>query len=88
METWYTTNDIEKAYGLIKEKFEEWRRAEKASQASDSIISRFRGFLSGSNSDKRFVVREEIPPRLYRVLNKGGEAFLQALNDNCYSFYL
>lgn len=72
METWHTTNDIEKAYGLIKEKFEEWRRAEKESQTSDSIISRFRGFLSGTRGDKRFIVREEIPPRLYRASDTTG----------------
>jgi hypothetical protein len=76
METWYVTHDVERAYGAIKAEVEKWRIAEREEPVSDSLIDRLRG-SSGSKGAERFMVHEEVPPRLYRVSDKTGQLIFE-----------
>jgi len=69
VESWYTSQEIDATYSAIEQKVTQWRQeAEARSSETKSIGSRIRGiFGGGSGAGPRFVVREAINPRLYRV---------------------
>jgi hypothetical protein len=78
-ESWYTPQGIDEAYTAILTEAAEWRRKaeEEASSTSESITSKLRGILGGGRGDVRFMVKEEIAPRLYRMADRSGPIYFE-----------
>ncbi|MCX6654448.1 MAG: zinc ribbon domain-containing protein [Candidatus Bathyarchaeota archaeon] len=77
-ESWYTPQDNETTYKTIEAIVTEWRKeAEEKSEASKGALSSLRGILSGGKPEARFVVKETIPPRLYRMSDPTGPIYFE-----------
>jgi len=74
-ESWYTNQGIDETYATIVTEVAEWR--EKVSTASESITSKLRRVLQGRREQARFEVKEEIAPRLYRMVDRSGPMFFE-----------
>ena len=77
-DTWYTPQGIEEAYAAIVAEADLWRMeaAEETAKASGSMISRL-GSALGRRPKERFEVREEVPPRLYRMVDRNGPIYFE-----------
>ena len=76
-ESWFTIQDIETTYKATEKETAEWRsEAEKRRERPKSLISKLRGTFGGGKIE-RFVVEEEIPPRLYRLADPTGPIYFE-----------
>ena len=72
-ESWYTMQDTETSYKTIENKVAEWRKeAEEKNERSRGILSSLKAAFGRGKPEDRFVVKETIPPRLYRVSDTSG----------------
>jgi hypothetical protein len=77
-ESWYTAQDIETTFKTIEAAVAGWRKeAEEKREASRGILSSLRGVLGGGKPEDRFVVKETIPPRLYRMSDPTGPIYFE-----------
>lgn len=78
-ESWYTTQSIETTYEALERETTEWRREaeEERREKSDSFTSKLRGAFGGGKEEERFLVRESIPPRLYRLTDASGPIYFE-----------
>lgn len=78
-ETWYTAQSIEETYRAIEGVTSEWRREaeERMKEEGGSLSSRFRRVFGGGRAEARFVVKEAIPPRLFRVEDSSGPIYFE-----------
>lgn len=78
-ETWYTIMNLEEAYKAIENVTSEWRREaeERMKEGEGSLSSRFRRALGGGRAEARFVVKEAIPPRLFRMDDSSGPIYFE-----------
>jgi len=80
VESWYTAQDIGTAYKAIEAKTAEWRKeAEESKEAPRGIGERLRGALGGGRGapEERFVVKEAVEPKLYRLDDRSGPIFFE-----------
>ncbi len=76
-ESWYMPQDNETTYKTIEAEVSEWRNeAEEKRETSKGALSSLRGILGGKPED-RFVVKETIPPRLYRMSDPTGPIYFE-----------
>jgi hypothetical protein len=76
-ESWYTVQDIESAYKAIENAVAEWRReAEERAEASKRGFLGLGGLFEGKPKD-RFVVKETVPSRLYRLSDSSGPIYFE-----------
>jgi hypothetical protein len=77
-ESWYTVEDIEKSFKTIEATVAEWRKeSEEKRETSKGVLSSLRGLLGGGKPEDRFVVKETIPPRLYRMSDPTGPIYFE-----------
>jgi hypothetical protein len=77
-ESWYTAQDIEMTYKTIEATAAGWRKeAEEKRETSKGALSSLRGVLGGGKPEDRFVVKETIPPRLYRMSDPTGPIYFE-----------
>ena len=78
-ESWYTPQGIDEAYAAIVAEVTEWRKKEeeKASTASEPIMSKLNRMLRGGKAQARFEVKEEMAPRLYRMVDRSGPVYFE-----------
>lgn len=77
-ESWYTPQDNETTYKTIEAAVTDWRKeAEEKREASKGVLSSLRGVLGGGKPEGRFVVKETIPPRLYRMSDPTGPIYFE-----------
>ena len=77
-ESWFTTQNIETTYKSIETETAEWRReAEERKEPSESFTSRLKGAVGRGKVKGRFIVKGEIPPRLYRMNDKTGHIYFE-----------
>jgi len=77
-ESWYTPQDNETTYKTIEAAVTEWRKeAEEKSETSKGALSSLKGMLGGGKTEDRFVVKETIPPRLYRMSDPTGPIYFE-----------
>lgn len=78
-ESWYTSQDIEAAFEAVVEEAAGWRMEaeETASSMSDSMSSRLVRALGGARDVMRFVVEEELAPRLYIMADVTGPIYFE-----------
>jgi hypothetical protein len=78
-ESWYTPEDMEKAYEAIVLEAAEWRREHETgkAEASASLTSRVRQVLGGGRAESRFVVKDEVPPKLYSMSDRTGPIYFE-----------
>lgn len=77
-ESWFTTQNIEITYQSIEEETAEWRReAEERKEEPTSFTSKLIGAFSRGKAVERFVVKEELPSRLYRLTDSTGPIYFE-----------
>jgi len=77
-ESWYTTQDIEATFEAIEAVSAEWRKEhEDRREEPKSMTDRLRGFLGSRRDEESFVVKETIPPRLYRMNDRTGPVYFE-----------
>jgi hypothetical protein len=77
-EAWYTLQDTETTYKTIETAVAEWcKEAKEKKERSRGVLSSIKGALSGGKPGDRFVVKETIPPRLYRVSDTSGPIYFE-----------
>jgi len=77
-ESWYTVQDIETTFKTIEATVAEWRKeAEEKREMSSGILSGLKGVFGGGKPEDRFVVKETIPPRLYRMSDPTGPIYFE-----------
>ncbi|MEM2127332.1 MAG: zinc ribbon domain-containing protein [Candidatus Bathyarchaeia archaeon] len=78
-ETWYTVQNIEETFKAIENVTSEWRREaeERMREGGGSFSSRFRRAFGGGKVEARFVVREAVPPRLFRMDDSSGPIYFE-----------
>jgi len=77
-DSWYTVQDIETTFKTIEAAATGWRReAEERREMSKGVLSSLRGVLGGGKPEDRFVVKEMVPPRLYRMSDPTGPIYFE-----------
>lgn len=78
-ESWYTTQGIETTYESVESETSEWRKEaeERAKEQSESFTSKLRGVFGGGKEEERFIIKESIPPRLYRLDDSTGPIYFE-----------
>jgi len=77
-ESWYTVEGIETMFKTIEGTVAEWRKeAEGKTDASGGALSSLRGMLGGGKPEDRFVEKETIFPRLYRLSDPTGPIYFE-----------
>jgi hypothetical protein len=78
-ESWYSHQGIEEAYDTIVMKAAEWRKEAELAQmdTGGSFIDQIKKTLGGGKQQPRYVVREEIKPRLYRMMDRTGPIYFE-----------
>ncbi|MFB0558072.1 MAG: zinc ribbon domain-containing protein, partial [Candidatus Bathyarchaeia archaeon] len=78
-ESWYTVKDMEATFSEIEEETTEWRRQaeERRQERSESFTSKLRGVLGGGRDEERYVVKETVPPRLFRMDDSTGPIYFE-----------
>lgn len=77
-ESWFTNQNIETTYKAIETETAEWRReAEERKEEPTSLISKLRRAFGGGKVEERFVVKEVIPSRLYRLADSTGPIYFE-----------
>lgn len=75
VESWYTVQDIGSTYKSIQEKTAEWKKeSEEVKDPPKGIGARLKGAIGGGGGapQERFVVKEAVEPKLYRLDDKWG----------------
>jgi hypothetical protein len=69
---WYTPQNIDEVYDSIYIKVDEWREDTEKSQQGSSLpfVDQIRKTLGGGGPQPRYVVMEEIKPRLISVMDR------------------
>jgi hypothetical protein len=77
-ENWYTPKGIEESYDTIVVEAADWRKEAEISdrESSESFMGRLRGVLGG-RPQPRYVVREEVKPRLFRMMDRTGPIYFE-----------
>jgi hypothetical protein len=77
-DSWYTAQDIETTFKTIEAAVAGWRReAEEKRETSRGILSGLKGVFGGGKPEDRFVVKETVPPRLYRMSDPTGPIYFE-----------
>jgi hypothetical protein len=77
-ESWYTVQDIETMFKTIEGIVTEWRKeAEEKMEASKGILSNLKSAFGEGKPEDRFVTKETIPPRLYRLSDPTGPIYFE-----------
>jgi hypothetical protein len=77
-ESWYTPKDNETTYKTIEAAVTEWRKeSEEKRETSKGVLSSLGGLLGGGKPMDRFIVKETIPPRLYRLSDSTGPIYFE-----------
>ena len=77
VESWYTPQEISEAYSTIADEMDTWRTTEETKTPPTSIAARLLNVFKSKSSKERFVLREEVPPRLYRLQDATGPLFFE-----------
>lgn len=80
VESWYTVQDIDSTYKSIQEKTSEWKKeSEQVKDPPKGIGARLKGIASGGGGapQERFVVKEAVEPKLYRLDDRSGPIFFE-----------
>jgi hypothetical protein len=77
VESWYTPQEINEAYSTIADEIDNWRTTEATKAPPTSIVARLLKVFKSKSAKERFVLREEVPPRLYRVHDATGPLFFE-----------
>lgn len=77
-ESSFTIQDIETTYKAIEKETAGWRREmEERKEESTSFVSKLRSAFKGGKVEERFVVKEAVPPRLYRLADETGPIYFE-----------
>lgn len=77
VESWFIPQGIDEAYSTIISEMDEWRSTEATRSPPDSMITRLLSSIKPQGSMERFVLKEELPPRLYRMEDTSGPLFFE-----------
>lgn len=71
---WYTPQNIDEVYNSIALKVEEWRKDTEKTQKESSLpfMDQIRKLIGGGSPQPRYIVNEEIKPRLISVMDRTG----------------
>ena len=77
-ESFYTTQDIQGAFGRIEEEVAKWRQeALETKEGPRSIINNIRNILGQGQPSARFVENENNPPRLLSLTDSSGPIYFE-----------
>lgn len=78
-ESWYTVQDMEATYSAIEAETAEWRKQTEArrQERSESLTTKLKSVLGRGGEQERYVVRETIPPKLYRMEDSTGPIYFE-----------
>lgn len=77
VESWFTPQGIDEAYSTIFAEMDVWRSTEATKTPPASMITRVQNIIKPRSSKERFVIKEELPPRLYRMEDTSGPLFFE-----------
>jgi len=78
IESSFTIQDIETTYKAIEQETSGWRtEMEERKEEPTSFISKLTGTFRGGKAEERFVVKEAVPPRLYRLADSTGPIYFE-----------
>jgi hypothetical protein len=79
-ESWYTVQDIETTFRTIEATVAEWRKeANEKMETSKGILSNLKDAFGRGKLEDRFVTKETISPRLYRLTDPTGPIFFELI---------
>jgi hypothetical protein len=72
VDSWFTPEGIDEAFSAIIAETDQWRIEEETKSPPSSMITRLINSFTQRGPKERFVLREEVHPRLYRLEDSTG----------------
>jgi hypothetical protein len=77
-DNFYTTQEIEEAFGVVEERINKWRfEAKDRSDDQGGIVSTIRNFLGRGAPPERFQEKDKEPPRLISLNDATGQVYFE-----------